>query len=101
MLYIALLKVSSFSRISRIKIEQKHSILNTWCYIKCTQKVAEGNPSKMHSISKKPLSAQMKRKIINLNEKMKLIVFAKKNPTFGSRKLGEIHGIGKHQLQAY
>ena len=55
----------------------------------------------MHSISKKPLSAQMKRKIINLNEKMKLIVFAKQNPTFGSRKLGEIHGIGKHQLQAY
>ena len=37
----------------------------------------------------------MKRKTLNLNEKIKLIDFAKKNLTFGCRKLDEIHGIGK------
>ena len=37
----------------------------------------------------------MKRKTLNHDEKNKLIDFAKKNPYFGCRKLGEILGIGK------
>ena len=41
------------------------------------------------------LSARMKRKTINFNEKIKLTDFAKKNPTFGCQKLGKIHGTGK------
>ena len=49
----------------------------------------------MSSISKKQYSAWIKSKTLNLNEKIKLIDFAKNNPTFGCRKLGEIQGIGK------
>ena len=49
----------------------------------------------MPLVSKKQLSARMKRKTLNLNEKFKLIDFAKKNPTSGCRKLGEKHGIEK------
>ena len=49
----------------------------------------------MSSISKKQLSARRKVKNLNLNEKIKLIDFAKKNPTFGCRKLDEKHGTGK------
>ena len=37
----------------------------------------------------------MKRKTLSLSEKIKLIDFAKTNPTFGCRKIGEIHRIGK------
>ena len=37
----------------------------------------------------------MKMKTLSLSEKIKLIVFAKKNPTFGYRKISEIHEIGK------
>ena len=46
-------------------------------------------------LSKKHFSARMKRKTLSLSEKIKLIDFAKKNPTFGCGKIGEIHGIGK------
>ena len=46
-------------------------------------------------LSKKHLSARMKRKTLSLSEKIKRIDFAKKYPTFGCRKIGEIHGIGK------
>ena len=46
-------------------------------------------------LSEKHLSARMKRQTLSLSEKIKLIVFAKKNPTFGCQKIGEIHGIGK------
>ena len=68
MLYVALLKASSFCR---IKIEQKHWILMIpFCFMKFTYESGEG--------SKKRLSARMKRKTLNLNEKIKLIDFAKK-----------------------
>ena len=46
-------------------------------------------------LSKKHLSGRMKRKTLSIVEKIKLIDFAKKNPTFGCRKFGEIHGTGK------
>ena len=46
-------------------------------------------------LSKEHLSARMKRKTLSLSEKMKLIDFAKKNPTFGCRNIDDIHGIGK------
>ena len=58
-------------------------------------KAAEGYPSKMPSVSKKQLPAQMKRKTLNLKEKIKFIDFTKKNPNFGCRTLGKIHRIGK------
>ena len=46
-------------------------------------------------LSKKNLSARMKRKTLGLSEKINLIDFAKKNPTFGCRKIGEIDGTWK------
>ena len=35
----------------------------------------------------------MEGKIVNLNRKIKLIVFAKRNPAFGLRKFDEVHRI--------
>lgn len=76
MLYVTLLKASSFFR---IKIEQKHWILMIpFCFMKFTYESGEDYPSNMPSVSKKRLSALMKRKTLNLNEKIKLIDFAKK-----------------------
>ena len=46
-------------------------------------------------LSKKHLPARIKRKTLSLSEKIKLIDFVKKNPTFGCRKIAEMQGIGK------
>ena len=92
---LALLKTGSFCR---IKIEQRYTIFNTWntfCFIKFTSNSCSCYPSKIPLVCKKQLSARMKRKTLNLNYKIKLIDLTKKNPTFGCRKFGEIHGIGK------
>ena len=77
---------------------KNYTIFNTWnifCFIKFTCNSCSCYPSKIPSVSKKQLSARMKRKTLNLNYKIKLIDLTKKNPTFGCRKFGEIHGIGK------
>ena len=47
------------------------------------------------SCSKFQLSARMKRKNLSLDEKMKVIEYANKNPTKGCRFIGEHFSIGK------
>ena len=49
-----------------------------FCFMKFTYESGEDYPTNMPSVSKKRLSALMKRKTLNLNEKIKLIDFAKK-----------------------
>ena len=81
-------KVFRFFQKQNARFELEFEFVHFKCaiqYFKHVQDVA----------SKKHLSAQMKRKHLSLCEKEKLIDFAKKNPTFGCRKIGEIHGTGK------
>ena len=69
--------------------------MDPFCFIKFTYKSCRGFSKQDTFGFSKQLIVRMKRKTLKLNEKIKLIDFAKKNPTFGCRKLAEIHGIGK------
>ena len=64
-------------------------------------KAAKGYPSNNSLASMKQLSARLKRKTLNLNEKIKLIDYAKKNPSFGCLNLGvKYTELERYQLQA-
>ena len=47
------------------------------------------------SLSKYQLACILRKKTLSLDEKVKLLNFAKGNPNFGCRKLTEIFKIGK------
>ncbi|XP_057305270.1 tigger transposable element-derived protein 6-like [Hydractinia symbiolongicarpus] len=46
-------------------------------------------------LSKQQLAGKFQKKTFTLDEKIKFLDFAKKNPKFGCRKLADIHSIGK------
>ncbi|XP_057299445.1 tigger transposable element-derived protein 4-like [Hydractinia symbiolongicarpus] len=46
-------------------------------------------------LSKQQLAGKFQKKTLTLDEKIKFLDFAKKNPKFGCRKLADIHSIGK------
>ena len=49
----------------------------------------------MSRLSKQQLAGKLAKKILTSDENIKLLDFAKKNPTLGCRKLADIYKIGK------
>ena len=49
----------------------------------------------MQRLSKQQLASKLAKKTLTLDEKIKFLDFAKKNPKLGSRKLADIYKIGK------
>ena len=82
---------------------KNYTIFNTWnifCFIKFTCNSCSCYPSKIPSVSKKQLSARMKRKTLNLNYKIKLIALQKRIPPLDAGNLVKYTELEKHQLQA-
>ena len=53
------------------------------------------------SLSKHQLSASLKRKCLNLGEKIEILDYAAKHPELGCRKLAEHFSVGKTALPTF